>query len=103
MLASLPAQSTIEGPATPSFATARPTDACGSTFTLTFADVTTAGACAGEYSVTRTWTATDGCGNVSQASQTINVEDNSEIGSASRREESTIGCTATISNTRTAD
>jgi hypothetical protein len=39
------------------------------------ADVTTDGDCAGSYSVTRTWTATDSCGNSSTASQTINVQD----------------------------
>jgi hypothetical protein len=43
---------------------------------LRFADVTTPGSCPREYSVTRTWTATDPCGNSSTASQTINVEDN---------------------------
>ena len=42
---------------------------------LTFADVTTLGACAGSYSVTRTWTAKDACNNTSTASQTINVQD----------------------------
>ncbi|PWA03839.1 HYR-like domain-containing protein, partial [Flavobacterium psychrotolerans] len=31
--------------------------------------------CAGSYSVTRTWTAKDGCNNSSTASQTINVQD----------------------------
>ncbi|NNT73271.1 hypothetical protein HKT18_13710, partial [Flavobacterium sp. IMCC34852] len=36
---------------------------------------TTNGNCAGSYSVTRTWTATDACGNSSTASQTINVQD----------------------------
>jgi hypothetical protein len=36
-----------------SFAVAMATDACGSTFTLTSADVTTDGDCSGSYSVTR--------------------------------------------------
>jgi hypothetical protein len=36
---------------------------------------TSANLCAGSYSVTRTWTATDACGNASTASQTINVQD----------------------------
>src|SRR5439155_17906850 len=35
----------------------------------------TDGACAGSYSVTRTWTAADACNNRSTASQTINVTD----------------------------
>jgi hypothetical protein len=42
---------------------------------LTSNDVTTQGTCAGSYSVTRTWTATDACGNSSTATQTINVQD----------------------------
>ena len=37
--------------------------------------MTTSGACPGNYSVTRTWTATDDCGNFSTASQTITVQD----------------------------
>ncbi len=75
VIAELPAPSTINCPAEPVFATATATDTCGSDFTLTYADVTTPGDCAGEYSVTRTWTATDACGNASTASQTINVQD----------------------------
>jgi hypothetical protein len=58
VIAALPANSTIDC-ATPVFAVATATDACGSAFTLTSADVTTNGSCAGSYSITRTWTATD--------------------------------------------
>jgi len=75
VISPLPAATTIACGTTPAFATASATDACGSTFTLTFNDVTANGTCAGSYSVTRTWTATDACGNTSTASQTINVED----------------------------
>jgi hypothetical protein len=46
-----------------------------SAFTLTSADVTTNGTCAGSYSVTRTWTATDACGTQLLLLQTINVQD----------------------------
>ena len=75
VIAALPAPSTINCPATPVFAVATATDACGSAFSLTSADVTTNGSSAGQYSITRTWTATDACGNISTASQTINVQD----------------------------
>src|SRR5678815_462468 len=70
VIAALPAPTTINCPATPVFAVATATDACGSDFTLTSEDVSNSGACAGSYSVTRTWTATDACGNSSMASQT---------------------------------
>ena len=95
VIASLPAPSTINCPATPAFAVATATDGCGSTFTLNSSDVTTNGACAGAYSVTRTWTATDDCGNSSTASQTINVQDITAPVIAALPAPSTINCPAT--------
>ena len=95
VIAALPATSTIDCPATPVFAVATATDNCGSAFTLTSADVTTNGDCAGSYSVTRTWTATDACGNTSTASQTINVQDISAPVIAALPATSTINCPAT--------
>ena len=41
VIAALPAQTTIDCPATPSFAQAMATDACDQDVTLTFKDVTT--------------------------------------------------------------
>jgi gliding motility-associated-like protein len=75
VISALPAPTTINCPDVPVFAVATAIDACGSAFTLTSSDITIPGACAGTYSVTRTWTATDACGNSSTASQTINVQD----------------------------
>jgi gliding motility-associated-like protein len=75
VIATLPETTTINCPATPDFVVATATDACDSAVTLTSVDITAPGACAGSYSVTRTWTATDACGNASTASQTINVQD----------------------------
>src|SRR5204863_6521362 len=62
-------------PATPSFSSPTASDACDSSPTFTFADSTTAGSCPQDYSVTRTWTATDACHNSSTASQSITVQD----------------------------
>ncbi|MFN3753888.1 MAG: hypothetical protein ACK4R1_07515, partial [Flavobacterium sp.] len=95
VIAALPATSTISCPATPEFATATATDNCGTVASLTFNDVTTNGACAGSYSVTRTWTATDACGNASTASQTINVTDTTAPVIAALPATSTINCPAT--------
>ncbi|PWA04819.1 hypothetical protein DB891_17400, partial [Flavobacterium laiguense] len=67
--------SPISCPATPSFGAATATDTCDPTPTITFADVTTPGSCPSNYSVTRTWTATDDCGNTASCSRTIVVQD----------------------------
>ena len=48
------------------------TDNCGEVV-ITVEEVTTAGACAGDYVITRTFTATDDCGNASSATQTITI------------------------------
>ncbi|MBL7885856.1 MAG: T9SS type A sorting domain-containing protein [Flavobacterium sp.] len=72
----IPALSTIECPATPNFIQMTATDNSG-TVTVTYTDQTFLGACAGSYSVTRTWMATDPSGNSITAAQTINVIDNS--------------------------
>ncbi|KGO91334.1 hypothetical protein Q767_15965, partial [Flavobacterium enshiense DK69] len=75
IIETLPEAATINCPAQPEFAQAVATDNCSLPIALTFVDVTTPGACEGSYSITRTWTAADGCGNSSTASQTINVQD----------------------------
>ena len=51
-------------------------DNCAGTVTVTVNDVTTPGTCANNFTVTRTWTAVDVCGNSATASQTITVNDN---------------------------
>jgi hypothetical protein len=50
-------------------------DDCDSEPAVTFDDTTTAGDCADEFVITRTWTATDNCGNATAADQLITVED----------------------------
>src|SRR5207249_4626807 len=90
---------TIQCPAMPSFSTPSASDDCDPNPTLTFADVTTPGSCPQNYSVTRTWTATDHCGNSSTASQTINVQDTGKPRISELPEPSTIECPATPSFT----
>src|SRR5678809_1232321 len=60
----------------PSFGNPTVLDACDATVNVTFLDVTIPGLCPQSYSVTRTWTATDDCGNSAQCSATIVVQDN---------------------------
>jgi hypothetical protein len=67
--------SPIECPATPVFGDATAIDACDPSPVITFVDSTEPGACPQEYCVTRTWTATDACGNSTSCSRTICVQD----------------------------
>ena len=66
---------TIESPATPVFAVPTATDNCSGAPTISFSDATNQ-LCGASYKVTRTWTATDACGNISApVSQSITVGD----------------------------
>lgn len=68
--------SPVSCPSTPVFGTATATDACDPAVEITFSTVTIAGSCPQEYTMIRTWTATDACGNSTTCSRTIVVEDN---------------------------
>ena len=50
------------------------TDNCGDV-TIDVEEVITPGTCSGSYTITRTFTANDGCGNSSTAVQTITIVD----------------------------
>ena len=51
------------------------TDNCPGVVALTVADATAPGSCPNSFVITRTWTATDLCGNTATAVQTITVDD----------------------------
>ena len=51
-------------------------DNCDQDLTVTHSDVNTMGDCLQEFTVTRTWTVTDDCGNTATCSRTVSVEDN---------------------------
>ena len=79
VISSIPANTTVscvsEVPAANDGAVTA-TDNCGGTVTITHsADVITPGSCANRYSIARTYTATDICGNFSTQTQTITVDD----------------------------
>jgi large repetitive protein len=69
-LTGVPANTTIQCPAVPSFTAPTANDNCGAV-ALSFTDVTTGGPCPASGSVTRRWTATDMCGNTVTGSSTI--------------------------------
>jgi hypothetical protein len=56
--------------------TATSSDNCDSSPTITSSDVTVAGSCPQGYTITRTWTSTDHCGNLTTCAQIISVIDN---------------------------
>src|SRR5258706_28369 len=91
------AQSTFDCPARRSIATQTVTDAWYSDRCSSDADATTPGSCAGKYSVTRTWTAKDACGNSSTASQTVNVTDTAAPAISALPPPCTIECPASPS------
>jgi len=70
----VPADYTVECSDDMPMEDATATDNCG-TVDVTVMSETTAGDCPGNYTITRTFTATDDCGNQSEAIQTITVED----------------------------
>src|SRR5205807_7392131 len=71
------ANATIDCPATPTFTAPTASDSCNSaTVTQVGNDTTVNGTCAGTYTETRAWHATDACGNTSGTrTQTITVQD----------------------------
>ena len=70
----VPADATVSCDAIPAAATITASDNCG-TATVEFAEVITAGTCEGNYTITRTWTATDVCGNATAGTQVLTVTD----------------------------
>ncbi|WP_339614348.1 gliding motility-associated C-terminal domain-containing protein, partial [uncultured Winogradskyella sp.] len=71
----LPEDSDVECDAVPNAETLTANDNCG-TATVVFEEEITNGACTSDYIMTRTWTATDSCGNDAVHIQIITVQDN---------------------------
>jgi len=64
------------GSAVPAMISLTATDSCSGAITVQGVDVTTPGNCPNSYTIVRTWTFTDACGNTSSVSQNISVNDN---------------------------
>ncbi|MEF3080596.1 HYR-like domain-containing protein, partial [Winogradskyella poriferorum] len=70
----LPTDLTVECDAVPTAETLTANDNCGDA-TVSFDEATTAGTCDNDYTLTRTWTASDACGNDTVHTQVITVQD----------------------------
>ena len=75
VLDGVPADETVECDAVPVPANPTATDNCDNDVAIDFAEVRTDGPCLDTYTLTRTWTATDNCGNQDVQTQIINVQD----------------------------
>ena len=71
----IPADMTVECDAVPEIGDASATDNCDDDVDISVEEVRTDGSCYNSYTLTRTWTATDNCGNATTLSQVITVED----------------------------
>ena len=74
-LSGVPNNATVQCNALPPAASVTALDACQGNIPVTLTDTRVAGLCPGTYVLTRTWTATDGCGNSTSASQDVSVMD----------------------------
>lgn len=74
-LVGVPTDMSVECDAVPAAAVVTASDACDPASTVGFSETQTAGDCPDAYSLLRTWTATDACGNSADQSQTVSVDD----------------------------
>ncbi len=75
VLSGVPGDAMVQCDALPPTPSVTASDACEGSVSVTFSESQVAGSCPGTYVLTRTWTATDGCGNSSSASQDVAVMD----------------------------
>ena len=91
---------TIQCPATPTFTAPTASDTCNGATVNLVSDTSAAGSCAGTYTRTQTWDATDACGNHSATrSQTITVADTTAPTIGSPGAANTVECPASPSFT----
>jgi len=77
VLAGVPGDISVDCESVPAAAVVTATDNCSDIpLGVVFKEVRTDGNCAGNYTLTRTWTATDECGNETTGTQIITVTDN---------------------------
>ena len=92
----LPADATVECDDIPTAATLTASDECG-TASVAMVETSAAGSCPNGYSITRTWTATDLCGNTTEHVQVLTVVDttNPAIAQGNEAAAATVQCGTT--------
>ena len=95
VFSSVPANVTVSCDAIPAAGNASATDNCDPNVSVIYnGETRTNGGCAYSYTITRTWTATDICGNSQTATQLISVEDNTAPVFTSTPADVTVSCDA---------
>lgn len=78
VLSGMPGDTTVQCNALPPAPTVTALDACQGSIPAALTETIATGLCPGSYVLTRTWTATDGCGNSTSASQDVSVMDTTD-------------------------
>jgi len=78
MLSGVPANVTVECNEIPAAATPIASDNCDTDVTISYNEQLIPGGCINAYSLERTWTATDNCGNTDVQTQVITVQDTTD-------------------------
>ena len=78
VLSGVPGDITVECDNVPAAASPTATDNCDADVEITYSEVRTDGNCPDNYTLTRTWTATDNCGNASTQTQVITIQDTTD-------------------------
>ena len=92
VLAGVPADVTIECDNIPDAATPTATDNCDAEVDIVYTEVRTDGNCPDNYTLTRTWVATDNCGNSTMGTQVITVQDTTDPALAGVPADVTVEC-----------
>lgn len=94
VFSNVPASTSVECNNVPSVSTPTIMDSCDPNPTLDFMETNQPGNCLGSYTLTRTWTATDDCGNTTTAVQTITVDDTTPPAFNNQPTNQTVSCNA---------
>ena len=98
VLAGIPADETVECNAVPEAGEPTVTDNCDASPIIALDEARVDGSCEDSYVLTRTWTATDACGNTTQGTQVIVVNDTTDPILAEIPADITLDCTDDLPN-----